>query len=208
LVVPALSLAVPLCDEFPNGGTLTVRDVLAVTRRNVVALCDVQHATTVPAKQLVIKIRMSRDARDSLQHEMACVSVCNDVLEDVSYQPPKLICSLLDSALLFEHVKGVPISECCTCSTEKRAHLLTLLVRDIAPIRAALAAKGLLYVDWHSGNVLVDDPHAPSKLFLVDFESVMPKDGEPPRHSPLRGVRDDWAVVDEENWKLFLKFFS
>jgi hypothetical protein len=80
-VVPALSLAVPLCDEFPNGGTLTVRDVLAVTRRNVVALCDVQHATTVPAKQLVIKIRMSRDARDSLQHEMACVSVCNDVLE-------------------------------------------------------------------------------------------------------------------------------
>jgi hypothetical protein len=41
-VEPVLTLKLPQCEQFENGGTLIVGDVLAVTRRNVVALCEVK----------------------------------------------------------------------------------------------------------------------------------------------------------------------
>jgi hypothetical protein len=214
-VEPVLTLTLPQSEQFANGGTLIVGDVLAVTRRNVVALCEVKVAPNEPAKQFVIKVRMAERASDSVRSEMDGVELVNELLKDFPHQPPKLICSLLDRALVFEHVEGVPISECCTCSAEKRDRLRSLLLRDIAPIRAALNAKDLLYVDWHSGNVLADNADAPTKLFLVDFESVMQKGGQPRRHTPLRQIgmaalsgRANWATIDDNNWKQLLDLFA
>jgi hypothetical protein len=121
-------------------------------------------APNVPAKQFVIKVRMAERASDSVRSEMAGVRTCQRVLKDFPHQPPKLICSLLDRALVFEHVKACRSASVARAQLRSAHHLRTLLLRDIAPIRAALAAKDLLYVDWHSGNVLADNAHAPTKL--------------------------------------------
>jgi hypothetical protein len=210
-VVPDLAISLPDC-------SVTVGDVLAVTWCNVVALCEVKWKDEAkPAEQCVIKMRFDRTAHESVQAEVDGVKLCQDLFERFpncfSRPPPKVLSTLLGCELLYEHVKGVPISECCTCSAAKREHLRNLLLRDIAPFRKLLAANKLLYIDWHSGNVLVDDAQNPTKLFLVDFESLIGTDGKR-RTSPLIKVANavestvdsDWVAADERNWKELLNF--
>jgi hypothetical protein len=201
-VPPALSFAVA-------NGSLTVKDVLAVTRRNVVARCEVRKGDS-PAEQCVIKMRIAPSAKAlaSVQAEVAGVDLCKELFELFPYPPPKLIGTLFDRAILYEHINSVPISECCTCSAAKRKRVHDLLLRDIAPIREVLTKSNLLYVDWHNRNVLADNAENPNKLFLVDFESVMEKDGKPLPTSLFGTVKADWAAADESNWNQLLAYYS
>jgi hypothetical protein len=71
-----------------------------------------------------------------------------------------------------------------------------------------LAEKNLLFVDWHNLNVLAEKAENPTKLFLIDFESVMEKDSKPRLASPFGIVRTDWAAADENNWNRLLELYS
>jgi hypothetical protein len=127
----ATQFVAPVVSFALENRVLTVGKVLAVTQRNVVALCEVREGK-LPAKQCVIKMRIVQapQAMASVEAEVAGVELCKELFELFPHPPPKLIGTVLDRALLFEHVEGVPLIECCMCSAAKRKHVYDLLMRD------------------------------------------------------------------------------
>lgn len=83
---------------------------------------------------------------------------------------------------------GTPLSSMCLCDNVQRA-VLDLLDRQIKPALEAMHKRDYIFFDLHAGNVVCDNVKQPTKLCLIDFESLT-RIGEPLHGSPLKRLCD------------------